>query len=565
MSTGPATLTIEDSYEEANRGWPADSYEAALESAYREVTDDAWPEATDTGMFWDTVSWSDAVSRGASWDGVCEPDAGGPHAADSSAVGSDGARWETAGSGDAWFDAASSEEHARARVEEASPAGLVGLLQDAVAGNPPSLATTLDLLRATDRLASWAAAQRARLITKVHSFSSSDHHSWSGSSSSLALTETVVETAALLKLSEGAAARVVTESLTLTGELTNTLAALEQGTICASRASVVVEQSRTLPDDAVHAFESEILQVAGDLNRPKLTARCRRLREKLHPETLVARRVRAESDRCVVFEPDRDGMAWLSAYLPAEQALTIHTSVDAVARSLRAPDEPRTLAQLRADVLADMLLAPRSSAHSEGSSAEQVSRSQSAKIIVTVPVFSLMGLTDEPAELEGYGPIPADAARKLAADATSWLRLLTHPYTGAVLGLDRTRYRPSEDLRTWVQVRERTCSFYGCSRPASRCDLDHLLAWADDGSTRAENLYPACKRHHMLKHQTDWTPTPDPGGALTWLSPGGRTYTTPPEPPPTELGATATARILQDLDLPMRTEPIFEADAPPPF
>ncbi len=441
----------------------------------------------------------------------------------------------------------------------------MGLLQEAVASNPPSLATTLDLLRATDRLASWAAAQRARLIAKVHSFSRSEHHSWSGASSSLALTETVAETAALLKLSEGAAARVVSESLTLTGELTNTLVALEQGTICAARASVIVEQSRTLPDDAVHAFESEILQVAGDLNRPRLTARCRRLREKLHPETLIARRVRAESDRCVVFEPDRDGMAWLSAYLPAEQALAIHTSLDAVAHSLRVPDEPRMLAQLRADVLADMLLDPRGSARSEGSRPGQVSRSQSAKIVVTVPVFSLMGLTDEPAELEGYGPIPADAARKLAADATSWLRLLTHPYTGAVLGLDRTRYRPSEDLRTWVQVREKTCSFYGCSRPASQCDLDHLLAWAHDGSTSAENLYPACKRHHMLKHQTDWTPTPNTEGALTWLSPGGRTYTTPPEPPPAEPGLSATARVLQDLDLAIRPEPIRQVDSPPPF
>ncbi|WP_187393304.1 HNH endonuclease signature motif containing protein [Arthrobacter echini] len=444
----------------------------------------------------------------------------------------------------------------------------MGLLQDSFAGNPSSLARTLDLLRAADRLASWAAAQRARLIAKVHSFSSPEHHSWSGTSSSLALTETVAETAALLKLSEGAAARVVSESLTLTGELTNTLAALEKGTICTSRASVVVEQSRTLPDDAVHAFESEILQVAGDLNRPRLTARCRRLRERLHPETLLARRVRAESDRCVVFEPDRDGMAWLSAYLPAEQALTIHTSVDAVARSLRAPDDPRTLAQLRADVLAGMLLDPRGSAHATSTastSAEQVSRSQSAKIIVTVPVFSLMGLTDEPAELEGYGPIPADAARKLAAEATSWMRLLTHPYTGAVLGLDRTRYRPSEDLRTWVQVREKTCSFYGCSRPASQCDLDHLLAWAHDGSTSAENLYPACKRHHMLKHQTDWTPTPDPDGALTWLSPGGRTYTTPPEPPPTEPGVSATARILQNLSVATRTEHLPETIPLPPF
>ncbi|MBG6223997.1 hypothetical protein IWX63_000552 [Arthrobacter sp. CAN_A2] len=523
MTTEAVLMTLEDAYSEALEGWPADAFDELLGS---------------DGEFND--------------DGV--------------------------------------DEHARARIEDASPYGLVGHLQGAASGaiDPSSLPATLDLLRAADRLTSWAAAQRARLVARVHTFSNPDHHSWSGSASSLALTETVAETAALLKLSEGSAARLVSESLTLTGELTNTLAALEQGEICPGRASVIVEQSRTLPDEAVGPFETEILRVAGTLNRPRLTARCRRLRERLHPETLTARRVRAAADRCVVFEPDRDGMAWLSAYLPAEQALAVHTTVDAAARALRSGDDPRTLPQLRADVLADILLgaggpagaAPSTAgscrcgnlegggaegSHTGGGRTGEGLRASSAKIVVTVPVFSLMGLTDEPAELEGYGPIPADAARRLAADATSWMRLLTHPYTGAVLGLDRTRYRPSEDLRTWVQLREETCSFYGCCRPASRCDLDHVMSWADDGCTSAGNLYPACKRHHMLKHQTDWTPSPHPDGGLTWLSPGGRTYTTPPEPPPGDPSSSASAHILHDLETAMRTERVPDADALPPF
>ncbi len=510
-------LDLEDAYDEALQGWPVDSFESLLDAA--------------------------------------------------------------------GFDDAAIDEHARAAVEAASPYGLLGQLQDAGSGlaESPSLAVTLDLLRAADRLASWAAAQRARLVARVHTFSNPDHHSWSGPASSLAFTETVAETAALLKLSEGSAARLVSESLVLTGPLTATLAALEKGGICSGRASVIVEQSRTLPDEAVAAFESEILRVAGDLNRPRLTARCRRLRERLHPETLTARRVRAVADRCVVFEPDRDGMAWLSAYLPAEQALAVHTTVDAAARTLRSVDNPRTLPQLRADVLADMLLgvagptgvAPGSGGScrcgsaeggcAEGDHAGHGVRSSTAKIVVTVPVFSLMGLTDEPGELEGYGPIPAEAARRLAGNATSWLRLLTHPYTGAILGLDRTRYRPSEDLRTWIQLREKTCSFYGCSRPASRCDLDHLMSWADDGSTNADNLYPVCRRHHMMKHRTDWTPTPDPDGGLAWLSPGGRIYSTPPEPPPVDSRSSATARIMNDLGTAMRTERMPHAESLPPF
>lgn len=121
----------------------------------------------------------------------------------------------------------------------------------------------------------------------------------------------------MLKLSEGTATRLVSESLTLTGPLSRTLEALEDGRLCQSRASVIVAQSRTLPEEALPAFESEILETAADLNRPKLAARCRRLRERLHPETITARRTMAAADRCVLFEPGEDGMAWLSAYLPA--------------------------------------------------------------------------------------------------------------------------------------------------------------------------------------------------------------------------------------------------------
>lgn len=175
-----------------------------------------------------------------------------------------------------------------------------------------------------------------------------------------------------------------------------------------------------------------------------------------------------------------------------------------------------------------------------------------------------MGLTDEPAELEGYGPIPAEAARELAANATSFMRLLTHPYTGAVLGLDRARYRPSEDLRTWVQIREKTCSFYGCNRPATRCELDHLTAWSADGGTCKDNLHPLCKRHHMLKHQSDWTPASNPSGGLTWTSPGGQTYSSPPEPLPS--GIFPTTAVLQNIR-PSVTESTThpEQPEPPPF
>ncbi|MGH4019142.1 MAG: DUF222 domain-containing protein, partial [Pseudonocardiaceae bacterium] len=48
------------------------------------------------------------------------------------------------------------------------------------------------------------------------------------------------------------------------------------------------------------------------------------------------------------------------------------------------------------------------------------------QVRVTVPFSMLLGLDEQPAELAGYGPLPAHVARQLAADGV-WRRILTDP------------------------------------------------------------------------------------------------------------------------------------------
>ncbi|HXH34031.1 MAG TPA: hypothetical protein VNJ54_06410 [Plantibacter sp.] len=53
-----------------------------------------------------------------------------------------------------------------------------------------------------------------------------------------------------------------------------------------------------------------------------------------------------------------------------------------------------------------------------------------ATVQVTVPVLSLLGITETPSTLDGYGPIDADTAARLTITAPSMTRLLTHPAAG---------------------------------------------------------------------------------------------------------------------------------------
>jgi hypothetical protein len=166
-----------------------------------------------------------------------------------------------------------------------------------------------------------------------------------------------------------------------------------------------------------------------------------------------------------------------------------------------------------------------------------------AQVLVTVPVFSLLGQTDEPAILDGYGPIPPSMARRLVADgATSFLRVLTDPRDGAPLEIERTSYRLTKPMRQWLRLRDARCTFPNCNNHSLDNDADHILAWADGGATGITNLGQTCPKHHRLKHTTAWKPVgATPESPPGWISPAGRSYPaeqqdweppTWPEPPP---------------------------------
>ena len=148
---------------------------------------------------------------------------------------------------------------------------------------------------------------------------------------------------------------------------------------------------------------------------------------------------------------------------------------------------------------------------------------------MTVDLPTLLGLQDNPAELAGYGPIPADLARTLAADGR-WRRMILEPQTGDLLDLGHSSYKPTAELARFVKTRDRTCTFPSCNRTADHGDLDHRTplprtATPHGGRTDRANLHPPCKNHHVLKHKGRWTLRTNPDtGRRSWTSPTGHTY-----------------------------------------
>ena len=120
--------------------------------------------------------------------------------------------------------------------------------------------------------------------------------------------------------------------------------------------------------------------------------------------------------------------------------------------------------------------------------------------------------------------VPALTAWALAAGGT-WRRLVTDPVGGTVIDVGRTRYRPPAGLADLVRTRDRACVFPTCQTPAERCDIDHLTAWSQGGTTSLDNLVVLCEAHHRLKHTPGWALTRDQAsGTLSWHTPDKTVY-----------------------------------------
>jgi hypothetical protein len=105
---------------------------------------------------------------------------------------------------------------------------------------------------------------------------------------------------------------------------------------------------------------------------------------------------------------------------------------------------------------------------------------------------------------------------------------VTDPLSGTLLDYGRTTYRPPAGLADFVRARDQRCVFPGCSRAAKYCDLDHGICYPE-GTTSACNLACLCKRHHTLKHETEWQLIRD-GDRFIWIAPTGLQYVREPEP-----------------------------------
>jgi len=349
----------------------------------------------------------------------------------------------------------------------------------------------------------------------------------------LARRAMAAEAAGALRLKASTAGIMVFNAVRLTDQLPQFHQALSRGSITWGHVLKMLDLTEGVPEEILPAFETKVLPAAQKLTSTQFLRVAGRILERMHPVPLQARADAGRVQRRVLLNPDADGMAWLNAYLRAEDAQAIYdrlshiaTTLDTdagAAASVPGADEAavaRTKDQRRADAYRDLLL--------DGVGPAGLGHGIRGTVHLTVPALTLLGRSDEPAILEGYGPIDPETARRIAGTATSWSRILTHPETGCRLSMGREQYNPPADMRRYLDARDQTCQGIGCTRRATLSEIDHTQPWNTGGPTNVDNLVHLCKPCHRLKHQSSFTTNQGPGGALTWTTPSGKKCTSAP-------------------------------------
>ena len=254
----------------------------------------------------------------------------------------------------------------------------------------------------------------------------------------------------------------------------------------------------------------------------KLGKEVDRLVARIDPDAV--RRAREDAvDRYVEVSPIEPGKALINGNVLATAGHMLDRRLNELAGTV-CPDDPRTVMQRRADALGalaagqDRLPCGCDNAGCPVASAPR--RPSSVVIHVVADRATVDGSGAAPGFLHGDGILPAEMVHELAKSAQ--LQPLTVPVT------PETGYLPSRALSEYVRARDITCRAPGCDRPATYCDVDHTIPFADGGATHPSNLKCLCRKHHLLKTFWGWRDQQLPDGTVIWSLPDGQTHVTTP-------------------------------------
>jgi hypothetical protein len=487
------------------------------------------------------------------------------------------------------------------------PSGLFAWELDSDAGDVAGLsdAQLIDTVAGFERLTGWAQARQARLLAEFARRRPGDDPTMVATDKPCAMSTFAPDEVGLaLKLARMTAKARLGRSVQLEQVLPETLALWQRGRLDERRVIAVCDTAHYLSAEKARAVQERVLERAPEQTLGQLKAALKRAVIAVDPEGAAERHKAARRDRRVSINEEPDGMASLWVLMSAPDAQAGYQWLTRLALGC-GKNDPRSIDARRSDIAAALLSGRltnaaldavgsvdaadeeaeaqtagdsasgsdgRASASGGGSAPRPVNPGKPL-VQVLMPFTTLLGADHQPCELVGHGPITADQAREIAADAVL-KRLVYDPLSGTVLDHGRTTYRPPAGLAEFVRARDVHCRSPICRRRTLDGHLDHIEPFPH-GPTSDSNLHGCCGHDHRMKHASGWAVRALPDGRIQWITPTGHRYHSHPhdyradhERPP---GATRKRDLPQDLaarldrlDRNRRVTALWNGDVVPP-
>ncbi|WP_197374015.1 DUF222 domain-containing protein [Mycolicibacterium baixiangningiae] len=315
----------------------------------------------------------------------------------------------------------------------------------------------------------------------------------------------------------------------LVHEMPHTLAALECGALSEWRATLIVRESACLSVEDRRTLDEEMcadLSKLDGLGDNRIEADAKRIAYRLDPQAVVDRAAKAASERTVTCRPAPDTMTYVTALLPVSHGVAVYA---ALKRSADTTFDDRSRGQVMADTLVERVT---------GRPAD-VPVPVDVNLVITDE--SLLGGDEVPADIAGYGPVPASVGRHLVNAAVSdkrskatLRRLYRHPRSGALVAMESRKRLFPKGLATFINVRDGTCRTPYCNAPIRH--RDHAEPARRGGPTSAVNGLGECEACNYAKEAPGWrviTSTDEQGRhGAQFTTPTGARYSSVAPPLP---------------------------------
>uniref|UniRef100_UPI00048BFD06 DUF222 domain-containing protein n=1 Tax=Microbacterium indicum TaxID=358100 RepID=UPI00048BFD06 len=349
----------------------------------------------------------------------------------------------------------------------------------AVAPTAEEAARTAELLRV---LEASKAAERAEQALQAQALAelgeiahAQSRRSDSGGHHDFPRRAMAAEVAALTQVSPRVARNSLENSRILVSGFPRAFDALAGGRISQEHVDAIVDAGIPLLQDpgALSAFDDHAVDIAEGETPHRLRSALSVLVEKAQPMSAREKHEKAREGRGVWVYDMQNGMSELTLRSTTLEVHAVYDRVTGMGRAVkrdrrayaRARDEAqgsgapapaasapsadavlsdeRTLPQLRADILTDLLLSAAPTGHRLHQAGSTATLGEiRATVQVTIPADVLAGRDDGPPAWIGAGSVISPAqARILAGDSPGWERLFVRPDTGDIVQTDH--YRPT--------------------------------------------------------------------------------------------------------------------------